>query len=615
MNNLNIIHVAGTKGKGSTCAFTESILRHHGYKTGLFTSPHLVTVRERIRINGEPINEDLFVHYFWNTMNGIKSRESESIIKDIPVLPSYPMFLVCMGINVFIHEAIEATVLEVGVGGEFDCTNFIQRPIVTGVTSLGLDHTIILGDTIDEIAWQKSGIFKENVPAFAVEQDNEVAFNVLLERAVEKKCCSLTKVTALPLNQESISSVGLFPSFSSLQTDLDACHDASFLDGHRCITNFFNSQQPSSLDVEGINYSKISFDDDHRHADEEDCQKQDKNQRETKSRRTMTSASTKNSGIQLILGIPGDVQSLNASLAIRLSHTWLQRMGKTNLASNHSIDSYNNNHAKDDNIQDLTAKIPGETKRDFNGNPSENSNDLLSSLPRETILGLVNCKWPGRYQVFPGVQGDPDLTYFLDGAHTKESIQLCSKWFTKTSLNMQSQLERKSFDSKVKVYRMMIFNVTGKRNALDLMLPLVSCQLMSPEGQLQRIHFDYVVFTPNRLHQEISTTSDQSNFCVDADAEVKKASSLAALWSKLIMESNPHLSSQPVVEAVSCLTDAVAWIRDTKQQIVMQKTDDETRVCIHTLVTGSLLLVGGVLGIVDPGLTTFKSSKSPGCFT
>lgn len=180
VSSLRIIHVAGTKGKGSTCAFTESILRNHGYSTGFYSSPHLVSVRERFRLNGQPISESTFSHHFWRLYKILHSaREHEDD------MPQYFKFLTVMMFHIFLTFQVDVAIVEVGIGGENDCTNIIENPICTGITSLALDHTTILGDTIEKIAFHKSGIFKKNVPAFTVPQINQ-AMIVLKNRAVEK---------------------------------------------------------------------------------------------------------------------------------------------------------------------------------------------------------------------------------------------------------------------------------------------------------------------------------------------------------------------------------------------------------------------------------------------
>ena len=182
LNQLNVIHVSGTKGKGSTCAFAESILRNSGFKTGFYSSPHLVAARERIRINGEPLSKRQFAKYFWSVYKTIERFKDESI-----GMPPYFNFLTVMAFKVFLEEKVDVTILEVGIGGQYDCTNVVPKPIVTGVTSLGLDHCSLLGNTIEQIAWQKAGIFKPSVPAFTVEQ-NDLAMKVLRNRAKELMC-------------------------------------------------------------------------------------------------------------------------------------------------------------------------------------------------------------------------------------------------------------------------------------------------------------------------------------------------------------------------------------------------------------------------------------------
>ncbi|KAH0865102.1 hypothetical protein HID58_082313 [Brassica napus] len=150
VSQLKIIHVAGTKGKGSTCTFSESILRGYGLRTGLFTSPHLIDVRERFRLNGIEISQEKFVDYFWCCFHKLK--------------------------------VVDVVILEVGLGGRYDATNVIQKPVVCGITSLGYDHMEILGHTLAEIAAEKAGIFKSGVPAFTVTQPDE-AMRVLNEKA------------------------------------------------------------------------------------------------------------------------------------------------------------------------------------------------------------------------------------------------------------------------------------------------------------------------------------------------------------------------------------------------------------------------------------------------
>ncbi|XP_060107634.1 folylpolyglutamate synthase, mitochondrial isoform X1 [Heteronotia binoei] len=183
LDQLNIIHVTGTKGKGSVCAFTERILRNFGLKTGFYSSPHLVQVRERIRINGQPISKELFSKYFWQVYNRLEETKDFEHV----AMPAYFRFLTIMAFHVFLQEKVDLAVVEVGIGGAYDCTNIIRKPVVCGVSSLGIDHTSILGDTIEKIAWQKGGIFKPGVPALTVPQPDR-PLEVLKEQAQRNSC-------------------------------------------------------------------------------------------------------------------------------------------------------------------------------------------------------------------------------------------------------------------------------------------------------------------------------------------------------------------------------------------------------------------------------------------
>ncbi|KAK9671127.1 hypothetical protein RND81_12G008500 [Saponaria officinalis] len=178
---LKIIHVAGTKGKGSTCAFSEAILCECGFRTGLFTSPHLIDVRERFRIDGLDISEEAFLRYFWDCWDQLRDK----VTVELPMPPLF-QFLTLMAFKIFVHEHVDVGIFEVGLGGRSDSTNVIKEPVVCGITSLGMDHMETLGDTLAKIAAHKAGIFKPNIPAFTVAQLPE-AMTVIEERANELK--------------------------------------------------------------------------------------------------------------------------------------------------------------------------------------------------------------------------------------------------------------------------------------------------------------------------------------------------------------------------------------------------------------------------------------------
>jgi folylpolyglutamate synthase len=185
LNDLNFIHVAGTKGKGSTCAMVERILRKEGVTTGLYTSPHILEVRERIRIDGKPLSKEAFARYFYQVWDMMDATQELAKKYQHSEYPGYFRFLTLMAFHVFRQEGVEASILEVGIGGEYDATNVITKPIVCAISSLGYDHQIVLGNTLSEIAWHKAGIFKHGVRAVTSPQLDE-AMKVVVERAEER---------------------------------------------------------------------------------------------------------------------------------------------------------------------------------------------------------------------------------------------------------------------------------------------------------------------------------------------------------------------------------------------------------------------------------------------
>lgn len=158
-NGFKVIHVAGTNGKGSTCAYLASMFHEGGLTCGLFVSPHLVTVRERFQIDGRMISEEDFVEVF-----GRVKAEIDRFVENGEGHPSYFETLFVMGMLYFRKKQVEYVVLETGLGGRLDATNTVERPLASIITSISLDHTEWLGDTVEAIAGEKAGIIKPGVP-------------------------------------------------------------------------------------------------------------------------------------------------------------------------------------------------------------------------------------------------------------------------------------------------------------------------------------------------------------------------------------------------------------------------------------------------------------------
>ncbi|XP_076019808.1 folylpolyglutamate synthase, mitochondrial-like [Genypterus blacodes] len=481
LDHLNMIHVTGTKGKGSTCAFTEQILRSYGFRTGFYSSPHLVQVRERIRINGQPIGKELFTKYFWQ----IYTRLDETKDAHGGAMPPYFRFLTILAFHVFLQEKVDLAVIEVGIGGAYDCTNVIRKPWVCGISSLGIDHTQILGDTIDQIAWQKGGIFKQGVPAFTVKQPEE-AMTVLKDRAKEIKC---------PLRT--------CPELEDYQTACGPLH----------------------------------------------------------------------------LGLAGQHQRSNASLALHLSHTWLQKRFRP-----------------DENFclsDDENAGIPQATG--FKPSPT-------------MVKGLANTNWPGRTQKLR----HGAITYFLDGAHTMRSMQACVDWFRETAVPDER-------NAREPIARVLLFNATGERDSAALLKLLVPC------------HFDFAVFCPNITEVVTLCNADEKNFNISLKSMLTRCFDNERSWhlhnpmgdradsEELIHGSLPMVPERKTNTLVfPCILSALQWITQGRDSLVTNsgnrvfqvKASVETKAAflrdaaeLHVLVTGSLHLVGGVLKHLDPSLS------------
>lgn len=176
--SYRIIHIAGSNGKGSVSAYIEGILRANGYKTGLFTSPHLVTERERIRINNVPADEKLFVESFIIIQEIEKELKAEGKINRF----GYFDYFFGMSIIAFQRAEIDIMVCETGLGGRLDSTNAADKVMASVITTISLEHTAVLGDTVKKIAEEKAGIIRKDTPVIFFD-DNAEAAEVITARA------------------------------------------------------------------------------------------------------------------------------------------------------------------------------------------------------------------------------------------------------------------------------------------------------------------------------------------------------------------------------------------------------------------------------------------------
>ena len=191
-DRLRVIHIAGTKGKGSTTAMVANVLQAAGHTVGMYLSPYVYDVRERIQINGEMISRDDFTRWVTAIRPHVEALEATEFG------PTTEFELkTAVGLCYFAERAIDYAVLEVGLGGRLDATNVVSRPLVTVITNIGLDHTELLGETLGEIAAEKAGIIKPGVPCVTGVPVGGEAWNVIA-RVCEERGAPLISIRLGP---------------------------------------------------------------------------------------------------------------------------------------------------------------------------------------------------------------------------------------------------------------------------------------------------------------------------------------------------------------------------------------------------------------------------------
>ena len=196
--DVRTIHVAGTNGKGSVCAYLRSIIQEAGFSTGMFISPHLVTMRERFVINGEMVSEEEFLWAFWQVADHLRCLPEA--LEVIAYQPTFFEYLFFMAVMLFAKHRVAYEIWETGLGGRLDATNAIDEKDVCVITSIGYDHTEYLGGTLPEIATEKAGIFRKNVPAVFFEKEKCVTQTL-------EKCADLAETKAFSVSLRAIKEI------------------------------------------------------------------------------------------------------------------------------------------------------------------------------------------------------------------------------------------------------------------------------------------------------------------------------------------------------------------------------------------------------------------------
>lgn len=251
-NSLKFIHVAGTNGKGSTCAMISSTLVEAGYKTGLFISPFITDFCERIQINGKMINHDTLAETVERTYPILlKLREEDCIITEFE-------YVMALAFVIFKQQNCDVVVLEVGLGGLLDSTNVILPPLVSVITTVGIDHTNVLGNTIEEIARQKCGIIKPLSPVVTSNQQEEVV--QIIKSTCAQNNCSLHQSKDIEVNVISQSIEGTKFSYKGKEITLPLIGKHQIENGKTALAVFeaIQDKLPVTIDNIALGFAKAT---------------------------------------------------------------------------------------------------------------------------------------------------------------------------------------------------------------------------------------------------------------------------------------------------------------------------------------------------------------------
>lgn len=478
LNRLHAIHITGTKGKGSTSAFVDSLLRQltpvqasSPPKVGLYTSPHMTSVRERIRINGQPVSHELFTKYFWQVWDKLEENPTRKF--DLtPLRPVYFRFLTLLAFHIFLSEGVQPVILEVGIGGKYDSTNIVPKCVVAGITQLGLDHTAILGNTVEEIAVQKAGIFKPQAPTVCWAQQPGKALDEVRRIANKVGVSDLTVVDVHPSLRSEAAALG--------------------------------TADPKTVS----------------------------------------------------LGLPGFHQRTNASVALEL------------------VNAYLDSEAGKATFKESAHRVSTQV----------DNGPLLAAWQKK---GLEDARWPGRCQTVPTARKDLGLTWYLDGAHTTDSLSVCLGWFTAIQQKQVAEKRNK---------RILVFNCTNGRSAHELLSAVLEAvekglskgQATSSDGsrfQIAQHYFDEAIFTTNITFEGGGWSSELTSKLLD-DAELVNLTvqkQLAETWKELVPGSSTEIKITPSIQAM--------------HNHVVKTAEEQAKQggSVDCLVSGSLHLVGGVM--------------------
>ena len=491
-----LIHVTGTKGKGSTACMCEAVLRAHGYNTGLFTSPHLIDIRERIRWNGKPIHQSMFAQVYWKIRRALES-EGDDDNEDHdppPKLPGYFRMLTLMGITTFLNELseqVDAVILEVGMGGRYDATNFLDAStqhfscVANGVTLLDQDHTRILGDTLEKIAWEKGGIFSvdklnPNGTSSKPQQDEK---NAKITETQEKG--TEDKEESIPGSFLSPNNIMLDSNTEGVVNTMKGCALVEGKGSNLALVDSTGSKLKEALHQKGLS-----------------------------------------------LGLAGSHQYGNATLAVAL-------------------------------CQSVTTK---------------KTIDVDSPI---TLNALASAKWPGRCQTFEWSNSNKDARFYLDGAHTPQSMDATVEWLRSKSISEEA-------------LPILVFNCSHERNPVELLELFLRTKSTS---RFSRVYFAKSDSSRPSPVTKASAESLLEERGIPVRSELLLGNETSRTWQETLAIVWKHLTTRTDISSVE--DDSIRYNMSASQVVqeiqTLQEQSRDGAKPTKVFVTGSLYLVGSFL--------------------